>query len=197
MAKSTKSAEETAATKITLMNKRLSYVHVWEPKAMQDAPEGAKKKYSVSIIISKNDPQLAEIKAVIEVAKKNGLSSKFGGKYPPNLKMPLRDGDTDRADHEEYKDAYFISASSDRQPGIVDRKVKPILKQDEVYSGIYANVAVNFYPFAAGGSKGVACGLNHIQKTADGEALGGITTPEQEFTSLEDNEDGDDDLLGS
>lgn len=160
---------------------------------MKDGKPDAPKKYSVSIIIPKNDPELPEIQAAIEAAKKAGLTAKFGGKYPPNMKMPLRDGDVERADHPEYANSFFLSASSSRQPGMVDSKVKPITKQDEMYSGVWANINVNFYPFNEGGGKGVACGLNHIQKYKDDEALGNITRAEDVFTAEDEN---DDDLLG-
>ncbi len=42
----------------------------------------------------------------------------FGGKVPANLKLPLRDGDTEREDDVNSQDAYFINASSKQAPGI-------------------------------------------------------------------------------
>jgi len=38
---------------------------------------------------------------------------------------------------------------------------------------------------------GIACGLNHLQKMQDGEALGGRTSVDEDFTPIE----GDDDDL--
>ena len=52
---------------------------------------------------------------------------------------------------------------------------------------------MTFFPFSASGNKGVACGLNNIQKMSDGEPLGGKTSPELDFGDDLDMED--DDLL--
>ena len=71
---------------------RFSYLHCWEP----DSVNGGDPKYSVSAIIPKSDTKTIEaIKAAIEQAKKDSIS-KWGGKVPANLKLPLRDGDIDR-----------------------------------------------------------------------------------------------------
>lgn len=166
-------------------------MHALKPSAMTDQTGAVKgePKYSVSIIIPKADTaQLDMARAAIEEAKQNGKNSKFGGKFPANLKLPLRDGDTDRPDDAAYKDSFFVTASSAQKPGIVDRKKQEITAESEVYSGMYANVSVNFYPFNAAGSKGVACGLNHIQKVKDGEPLGGRGSADQDFEELEDEE---------
>ena len=150
---------------------RLSYVKVFQPSA---APGTDKLKYSVSVIVDKSDKEtLRKINAAIEEAKEQGKASKWGGKIPANLKLPLRDGDTDKPDDEAYKGKYFFNASSERKPGVVDINVNPILDPEEVYSGCYGRVHVNFYPFNSNGNRGIAVGLNHVQKVADGERLGG------------------------
>jgi hypothetical protein len=41
--------------------------------------------------------------------------------------------------------------------------------------------AVVFYPYSVIGNKGIACGLNNIQKLADGERLDGAPSPEEDF----------------
>lgn len=110
-------------TKVVTGKVRFSYANVYEPKSIN----GSDPKYSVSLIIPKSDKKtLADIKAAIEQAKKDGVS-KFGGKVPASLKLPLRDGDVDRPEDEAYKDSYFINANSKDKPGIVDKGVKPIL----------------------------------------------------------------------
>lgn len=77
---------------------RFSFLHCWEP----DSVNGSEPKYSVSAIISKSDTKtVSAIKAAIEVAKQESLP-KWGGKVPPNLKLPLRDGDIDRPEDEAY-----------------------------------------------------------------------------------------------
>ena len=108
------------------------------------------------------------------------------------LKLPLRDGDTER-DDEAYKGHWFINANSISAPQIVDRQVKPILDRSEVYSGCYARVALSFYAYNSNGSKGIACGLGNIQKIRDGEPLGGRTSATDDFSSVADD---DEDFLG-
>lgn len=56
---------------------------------------------------------------------------------------------------------------------MVDRNRQEILDQSEVYSGCYARANISFYAYNTNGNKGIACGLNAIQKTRDGESLGG------------------------
>lgn len=168
-------------TKVVTGVVRLSYEHVWEPSA---PVEGGKPKYSVSLIIPKDDVKtITAIKQAIENAIKDG-ASKFGGKIPPKgaLKLPLRDGDTER-DDEAYKGCYFVNANSTTPPQIVDRAVQPILDRSEVYSGCYARVSINFYCFNSNGNKGVACGLGNIQKVRDGEPLGGKSSAADDFST--------------
>ena len=143
---------------------RLSYEHIWDTKtvkAIQDA---------------------------IEQAKQDG-KTKFGGRIPANLKLPLRDGDIERPDDEAYQDSYFINCNSKDKPQIVDKNVQPILDRNEVYSGCYARVSISLYPFNTNGNRGIACGLGNIQKVAKGEPLGGRTRAEDDFEAYEDEDD--------
>jgi hypothetical protein len=179
------------STKVVIGPVRLSYLHVWEPKAIE---EGGEAKYSASLIIPKKDKAtIAKINAAIEAAKLQGKDTKFAGKIPANLKNPLRDGDTDRPDDEAYENAFFVNASAKTKPGVVDKNRQPIMDQDELYSGCYAYVSVTFFPFNTSGNKGIAAGLNHIMKVKDGEPLGGRSTAESDFAEVM-IEDEDDDL---
>jgi Protein of unknown function (DUF2815). len=172
------------STKVITGKVRLSYANVHEPKSIN----GSDPKYSVSIIIPKSDTKtIAAINAAVEVAKKEGIS-KFGGKIPAGLKLPLRDGSIDRPDDEAYQDCYFVNANSKDKPQLVDAQVRPILDPTEVYSGCYGRVSITFYAFNSNGNRGIACGLNNIQKLADGEPLSGRTKAEDEFdTAVEDD----------
>lgn len=164
---------------------RLSYANVWEPKAQT---EGAKPKYSVSIIIPKDDTATLEKinKAIMDAAEQG--TAKFGGKKPnlKAIKTPLRDGDIEREDDEAYENAYFLNANSYQQPQIVDKNVEPILDKSEVYSGCYARVSLTFYAYNSNGNKGIAVGLGNIQKLADGEPLGGKSNASADFKDSED-----------
>ena len=180
-------ANKTNSTKVVTGVVRLSYANVWEPASVN----GSNPKYSVSLIIPKDDKATIDaINRAVENAIKDG-AAKFGGKIPPRgaLKLPLRDGDTER-DDEAYKGSYFVNANSTTAPQIVDRQVQPILDRGEVYSGCYARVSINFYAFNSNGNRGIACGLGNIQKIRDGEPLGGKTSAADDFST-----DLDDDFL--
>lgn len=175
---------ENKATKVITGKVRFSYAHVWEPKSVN----GGDEKYSVSLIIPKSDKEtIAKINAAIETAKKEGVA-KFGGKVPANIKLPLRDGDVDRADDENYADSFFVNANSTTKPNIVDRNVQTILDQTELYSGCYGRASIVFYAFNSNGNRGIACGLQNLQKLADGEPLGGRSRAENDFGACEDDD---------
>ena len=174
---------------ITGVNTRWSYANVWEAKSIN----GGAPKFSVSLIIPKSDTKTVEkIKAAIQAAYEEGESKlKGNGKTVPALsviKTPLRDGDAERPDDPVYADAYFINANSATAPGIVDADLNPILERSEVYSGVYGRASINLYAFNSNGNRGIACGLNNLQKISDGEPLGGKSRAEDDF-STEDDED--------
>lgn len=177
----------TSATKV-IVPCRISFANIWEPKSIN----GSEEKYSVSCLIPKSDKAtLAKIHKAIEAAKEDAKGKKWGGKIPPNIKLPMHDGDIDRPDDENYAGHMYFNATSKDAPQIVDRKVQPILDPMECGSGDYCNVSVNFYGFAASGNKGIAAGLGNIQKVKDGERLAGRASAASDFTEVE----GDDDEL--
>lgn len=148
---------------------RLSYVNVFQPV---DKGDGKTPKYSVSIIIPKSDKEtIAKINKAFEEAKA-ASASYFGGTVPKLLKGGLRDGDLEKED-EAYANSMFINANSVKKPGVVDAEMNAILDPEELYSGCYGRVAIEFYPYNMEGSKGIACGLGNVQKLEDGERLGG------------------------
>ncbi len=182
-------------TKVITGKVRFSYCHIFTPKAMGDEDP----KYSISILIPKKDKKtLNDIKKAIDAAKAEGKSSKFGGKIPAKLKLPLRDGDVDKPEDPAYVGHMFVNATSKRRPGIVDKDMNEILDPEDLVSGDYGRVSINFYPFAVTGNKGVAAGLNNVQLLAKGEPLSGGSTAEEDFAKPFEEEDADenfDDLL--
>lgn len=172
---------------ITGPETRWSYANVWDPKAIN----GGTPKYSVSLIIPKTDTATVnKIKAAIQSAYEEGESKlKGNGRTAPALsvlKTPLRDGDIEKPDDEAYKNAYFVNANSPTAPGIVDADRQEIIDRSEVYSGVYGRASINFYAFNRNGNKGIACGLNNLQKIKDGEPLGGKSRAEDDFADDDD-----------
>lgn len=174
---------------ITGPETRWSYANVWDAKSIN----GGAPKFSVSLIIPKSDTKTVEkIKAAIQAAYEEGQSKlKGNGKSVPALsviKTPLRDGDTERTDDPAYAECYFINANSSAAPGIVDADCQPILDRSEVYSGVYGRASISLYAFNSNGNRGIACGLNNLQKIKDGEPLGGKSRAEDDFaTEAEDD----------
>ena len=174
---------------ITGPNTTFSYLNCWDPKAIQ----GGTPKFSVSLIIPKSDVKTIEkIKAAIQVAYEEGQSKlKGNGKSVPalsTLKTPLRDGDLERPDDEAYKNSYFINANSGTAPGIVDADRNPIIDRSEMYSGVKGRASINLYAYNVNGNRGIACGLNNLQKISDGTPLGGKSRAEDDFAT-DDDED--------
>ena len=171
---------------------RFSYCHIWEPKSIN----GGNPKYSISLIIPKDDAEtVKKINAAIGAAYRDGEAKLKGKGSLPQLaalKTPLRDGDLDRPDDPAYAGCWFINANSDRAPGIVDAAAQPILDRSEVYSGCYGRASITFFAFNTNGNRGIACGLNNLQKLRDGEPLGGHISAEQEFAGLTDADDEED-----
>jgi len=175
-------------TKIMTGEVRASYLHVFEPHSSQ---EGQEPQYSMSMIIRKDDK--ATIKAIetaIKNATEKGVNTVWGGKLPKKLHNPLRDGDEER-DDDVYADAMFINANSKkRKPGVINTQKETLYSSDEFKSGDYCKVVCRFYPYSANGNNGIACALDNIMMTREGEALGGgAASAESDFEGEYEEED--------
>ena len=178
------------ATKCVTGKVRFSYVNIFKSRSFR---EGQEAKYSICLLIPKKDKKtISKIRKAIDEAVKEGIASKWGGKKPGNLKLPLRDGDAERADEApEYEGMYFLNCNSNQKPGIVDKDLNEILDPDEVYSGCWGRASINFFAFNTNGNKGIGVGLNNIQKLKDDEPLGAArASAESDFgDGFEDDED--------
>lgn len=178
------------SSKVITNKVRFSYVNIFRSRAFR---EGQDAKFSICLLIPKEDKAgLAKIQRAIDEAVQEGISSKWGGKQPKNLHLPLRDGDLERADEApEYEGMMFLNANSNSKPGIVDKDLNEILDPDEVYSGCWGRASINFFPYDSNGNRGVGVGLNNIQKLKDGERLGAArANAEDDFgDGFEDEED--------
>lgn len=165
-------------TNVTTGEARLSYVHLFKPYAQQP---GQEEKFSCTVLVPKSDTATkARIDAAIEAAKQKGISGKWNGVCPPIVPDPVWDGDGARPSDgmpfgTECKGHWVFTASAkaDYPPEVVDANMNPIINQSEIYSGVYAMVNVEFYPYTFGGKKGIGCGLGPVKKVRDGEALAG------------------------
>lgn len=173
---------ENLSTKVITGKVRFCYAHVFEPYAMEGSNV---EKYSVSVVIDKDDEfTLNAIQRAIDNAKVLGeskLKGKNGKINEASIKMPLRDGDEQRPDDEAYAGKMFVTANSTNKPGIVDADLNKLMDKEEFYSGCYGRASLSFYAFDSAGNKGIAVGLNNLQKLEDGERLSGGASAENDF----------------
>lgn len=167
-------------TKVVTGEVRLSYVHLFEKYAYDEKQD---PKYSVTLLIPKSDTKTIEaLRAAEAEATEYGRSNKWGGKVPKDLKPSIiKDGDEDADDYPERRGHWMMTVRSDNKPGVVDANVQPVMDSNEVYSGCYARASLNAFAYKSPVSKGVSFGLNHVQKLRDGEPLGNVTRPEDDF----------------
>lgn len=165
-------------TNVTTGEARLSYVHLFKPYAHLP---GAEEKFSCTILVPKSDTATkARIDTAIEAAKQKGISGKWNGVCPPIVPTPVHDGDGVRPSDgmpfgAECKGHWVFTANTsvDYPPEVVGQNGNPMINQSEMYSGVYAMVNVEFFPYMFGGKKGIGCSLGPVKKVRDGEPLGG------------------------
>lgn len=170
-------------TAMTTGRVRLSFTHLFEPYANNP---GQDPKYSVTVLVPKSDiATKSRIDAAIAAAKQLGVTKCWNGAMPPMVAIAVHDGDGVRPNGEtfgeECKGHWVFTASSKQPPQVVDMNLNPIINQTEVYSGCYARVNVNFFPYNSNGKRGVGIGLNAVQKMEDGEPLGGRVSAAEAF----------------
>lgn len=159
---------------------RLSYAALITPKAIDDkSPE----LYSTSILIPKSDTETVEaIKAAVKEALSDGKTKLWAGKMPPptQLRNPLRDGDAERPDDEVYAGHYFLNAKGPKggkeAPILLDSKGQETASDSVVYSGVFARVSIQFFPYDKSGNKGVGASLSAVQSQETGDPLGNAVT---------------------
>ena len=172
---------------------RLSYVNLLQPAENLSGD----LKYGCRVLVDKTDKDaLAEFEAATERAIKVGLEK---GKFSkaqvgsPKFKRPLRDGDEELAleivKSPEHKGQIFFNCSSDSPVGMVNITGMPLTTDLEVYSGMYARLDINFYPFNRGGQFGVAVGINNVLKTRDGDRLDNRQNAQDAFAKYFKTED--------
>lgn len=180
-------------TKVKTGEVRLSYAHIFEPYSFD---ESQPKKYSVSLLIPKEDEATLE---TLRKAYRDALQAgkdKFGAGFAKAERTApfvrpaggnyglLRDGDLE--DDPNAKGCYVMPLKTNTAPGILSFETgnKKLDKSnggpDVVYSGCYAKVTLNVFPFNKPVA-GISAGLNNILKTRDGERFGGATSVFADF----------------
>lgn len=173
---------------ITINNVRTSYVNVFTPQARP----GQEEKFSLTCLLPKGDiAGKAAIDAAVGDAVAQGVKGKWNGQQPPVLNICVQDGDGPRPSDgmpfgPECKGMWVFTASckANQPPFVVDGQLNNIIDPREVYSGMWANVNVSFFPYNSNGKKGIGCALNGLQKLRDDEPLSTRVTAQTAFSKL-------------
>ncbi len=177
-------------TKVLTGEVRLSYAHLSEPYANPKNP-GAEPKYSVTMLIPKTDTATkADIDASMKAAYEDAVTNDWKGARPQLRNALIYDGDGVRNDGTpfgpECKGHWVMTANSKRKPQVVHiSNLKAELAPQDIYSGMYARVTVNFFAFSVNGNRGIGCGLGNVLKIRDGEPLSGGASAASDFEGLE------------
>lgn len=170
---------------VVLQNCRCSFVKILRPESQF---EGQNRQYSMTVLLPKSDVVGKQnLDNAIESAKQTGLQTKFGGQMPPALHIPIYDGDGARQSGEQFGPeckghwVFTVRANEGYPPQVVDQQFQPVIDESMIYSGMYAHVAIEPFPYASHGRKGIGLSLIAVQKSADGEPLGATPPPAQEI----------------
>lgn len=179
---------------------RVSFPQVFEAKSFAEQ----KPKYSVTMLFEKDvdlsapaaegfiSLKRAALNAAIE---KWGPKDQWSPKIKSKLRMPFRDGDTDRPDTPGYEGCIFVVATSVQRPGLWDLKYRPITDAEEFYAGCYARAEVIAKAYDEAGNIGVSFYLQNIQKVKEGEAFSGRSSdPTSIFPNNIDADDDEEEL---
>ena len=176
-------------TRVLTGEVRLSYVNLVAPRANNSNPN-ADPRYSVTLLIPKTDEAVKQnIDASIEVAATDAQAKLWGGVRPPVMPTPVHDGDGVRDNGTPYgpecKGCWVITASSKQKPQVVHQSdINTELAPQDIYSGMYARVTINFFGYNQAGRRGIGCGLGNVMKTRDGEPLAGGVSAASDFAGV-------------
>ena len=184
--------QTTRPENVKLNNVRLSFPSLFRAKTFSDADKNAKPKFSATFLLNAktNAKDIAAIKAAMNYV----LAEKYGNKIPKGFKLCLRNG-AEKPDIDGYGEGvFFIGASTEKRPPVVDRDLTPLTEEDgKPYAGCYVNASIRLWVQDNAWGKRVNASLRTVQFVADGEAFGEKPVdPEQEFEKLEESDSADD-----
>lgn len=163
---------------------RMDYLNWAKPRLNE---QSGKEQYSACLLVPKSDKDTVQY---INQAVHAAVAAKWGSNPPSGLRHPLRDGDQERADKEAYQDMYFINVKSNFQPDTVGPDLQPLMNESDFRSGDFGRASLNAYGYDKNGNRGVAFGLNGLQKTRDGEPLGGGSRAKDDFEAVAGSNQG-------
>lgn len=170
---------------------RVAFANVFEPKVNT---LNNKEEYSLVALFKKGENLEALKKAVDEMAV-----AKFGPAKAKQVRKPFRDQGEKVRETDDGKTylpqgyeagAILINLKSSRKPPVIGPDKNPIVDDVDFYSGCWARAAISVYAYDANGNRGVACGLEALQKVKDDTPFGGRVDPEAFFEAIETSDQG-------
>lgn len=160
--------------RVMIREARLAFPALFQPRTVNG--EG-KPRYSATLLLDANDPQLAGIKKAIQVVAKE----KWKDKAPAILvslekvgKVALHDGD-EKAQYDGFAGTMFVAASAQETapPTVVDAARQPLSERSgKPYAGCYVNASIELWAQDNAYGKRINATLRGIQFVRDGDSFG-------------------------
>lgn len=176
-------------TKVLTCEVRLSYVNLVQPRVNSKDPN-AEPKYGATLLIPKTETATYQnILSSIEAAAQEAQGKLWNGVRPPVMPIPIHDGDGVRDNGtpfgEECRGCWVITANTKQKPQVVHQNdINTELLPQDIYSGMYARVTINFFGYNQMGKRGIGCGLGNVMKTRDGDPLSGGASAAADFAGI-------------
>lgn len=144
-------------------------------------PKTAKAEQLPNYSVRAAFPPNTDFKA-LKAQAEDAVKAKWPTGAPKTLRSPFRRND--ELDNpvagipDDWIIMTFARREADGRPAVFDEQVCDIepVNQSEVYAGAWYQASVKAYPYENSGNKGVAFGLQGIQKRRDDQPLGNQTT---------------------
>ena len=181
--------------RILLKNVRLAFPNLFEPTTV--AGEG-KPRYSATLLIPADHPQLEEIKAAqlaIATAKWNAKAAAIIKGLDKQDKLALHDGDT-KSKYDGFPGNFFISAAAQENaaPTVIDRDRSPLsARSGRPYAGCFVNASIELWAQDNNYGQRVNAQLRGIQFYSDGDSFSaGRPADADEFEEVTEGAGADD-----
>lgn len=165
----------------------LSYPYLFSPQPAMPGQEG-REKYSCAVVFS-DDADLTQLEDAVLAAARE----KWGDKAEEllrsgRLRNPLREDGA----FKNYPHDRFANLRTGHQPTVVSRYADPntgkaivITDPNQMYPGAMVRVSGTAFAYDVNGNRGVALGLNAVQKVGEGERLDGKPDAAEVFETVE------------
>jgi hypothetical protein len=181
--------------RVLLKDARLAFPNLFEPTTV--AGEG-KPRYSATLLLPADHPQLDEIKKKIEAVAKDKWKDKAAGTLSglyKTAKVALHDGD-EKQQYDGFPGNMFIAAAAQESapPTVVDQARNALnAKSGKPYAGCYVNASLEFWAQDNQWGKRVNCTLRGVQFLRDGDSFSaGRPADADEFEEVTEGAGADD-----